>query len=155
MSVLRRARHQGAATQLPRRVRDQTLQGPLAPGPDGSTSPAPSCAPHGQHQDAVPERLPELTNWTELAWDRGSEPCVRATAALSPNQRLLLGTVLFGAVSYRQAADYTGVTPAEVSRHCTSALRRLSSAGAWTAAPAATDPPAAKVTPSRLTSQEP
>jgi len=44
---------------------------------------------------------------------------------LSASQRLLLGMVLFGPVTYRQAADRTGLTPAQVSQLCAAALRQL------------------------------
>ena len=44
---------------------------------------------------------------------------------LSASQRLLLGMVLFGPVTYRQAADQTGLTPAQVSQLCAAALRQL------------------------------
>jgi DNA-binding CsgD family transcriptional regulator len=44
---------------------------------------------------------------------------------LSASQRLLLGMVLFGPVTYQQAADRTGLTPAQVSQLCAAALRQL------------------------------
>jgi len=50
---------------------------------------------------------------------------IRTTAGLSASQRLLLALVLFGPATYQQAADHTGLTAAEVSRRCTSALRQL------------------------------
>ncbi len=48
---------------------------------------------------------------------------------LSASQRLLLAMVLFGPVTYRQAADQTGHTPAQVSQLCAAALRQLAMAG--------------------------
>jgi DNA-binding CsgD family transcriptional regulator len=48
---------------------------------------------------------------------------------LSASQRLLLGMVLFGPATYRQAADQNGLTPKQVSQLCAGALRRLAVAG--------------------------
>jgi len=64
--------------------------------------------------------------WAELSWARAYPPSTQAAAGLSASQRLLLlAMVLFGPANYRQAADRVGLTPAEVSRHCTAALRQL------------------------------
>ncbi len=64
--------------------------------------------------------------WAELSWARAYPPSTQAAAGLSASQRLLLlAMVLLGPANYRQAADRVGLTPAEVSRHCTAALRQL------------------------------
>ncbi len=56
-------------------------------------------------------------------------PTVVHADGLSAGQRLLLGMVLFGPVTYGQAADRTGLTPAQVSQLCAAALRQLAVAG--------------------------
>jgi len=56
-------------------------------------------------------------------------PTVDARHGLSASQRLLLGMVLFGPVTYRQAADRTRLTPNQVSQLCAAALRQLAVAG--------------------------
>ncbi len=67
--------------------------------------------------------------WAEVSWARAYPPATQAAAGLSTNQRLLLlAMVLFGSANYEQAADRVGLTPAEVSRHCTAALRLLTAA---------------------------
>jgi len=66
--------------------------------------------------------------WAEVSWARAYPPATQAAAGLSTSQRLLLlllAMVLFGSANYEQAADRVGLTPAEVSRHCTAALRQL------------------------------
>ncbi len=68
------------------------------------------------------------TTWAELTWARMCPPWMHADG-LSPSQRLLLAMVLFGPVTYRQAADQTGLSPAQVSRLCAAALRQLAMAG--------------------------
>ena len=64
------------------------------------------------------------TTWAALTWARTCPPWMHADG-LSASQRLLLGMVLFGPVTYRQAADQTGHTPAQVSQLCAAALRQL------------------------------
>jgi len=56
-------------------------------------------------------------------------PTLMHADGLSASQRLLLSMVLFGPVTYRQAADQTGLSPAQVSRLCAVALRQLALAG--------------------------
>ena len=68
------------------------------------------------------------TTGADLTWARTCPPWMQV-AGLSATQRLLLGMVLFGPVTYRQAADQTGLTPAQVSRLCAAALRQLAMAG--------------------------
>jgi len=77
----------------------------------------------GQHCPSGP--VTALMAWAELSWARAYPPSTQAAAGLSASQRLLLAMVLFGPANYRQAADRVGLTPAEVSRHCTAALRQL------------------------------
>jgi len=64
------------------------------------------------------------TTWADLTWARTCPPWMPADG-LSASQRLLLGMVLFGPVTYQQAADRTGLTPAQVSQLCAAALRQL------------------------------
>ncbi len=49
------------------------------------------------------------TTWADLTWAGTCTPWMPADG-LSAGQRLLLGLVLFGSVTYRQAADRTGLT---------------------------------------------
>lgn len=70
----------------------------------------------------------DLTTWTERGWARAASPATQFGDGLSATQRLLLGLVAFGQASYRDAARCTGLTAAEVSGQCTSALRLLSAA---------------------------
>jgi len=67
------------------------------------------------------------TTWADLTWARTCPPLMHADG-LSASQRLLLSMVLFGPVTYRQAADQTGHTPAQVSQLCAAALRQLAMA---------------------------
>ncbi len=60
----------------------------------------------------------------DLTWAWTCPPWMPADG-LSASQRLLLGMVLFGPVTYQQAADRTGLTPAQVSQLCAAALRQL------------------------------
>jgi len=81
------------------------------------------CTSTGHHCPPVP--VTALMAWADVSWARTYPPATQAAAGLSTRQRLLLAMVLFGSANYEQAADRVGLTPAEVSRHCTAALRQL------------------------------
>jgi len=86
-----------------------------------------SIAEHTSTEKPGPSRAGHVTGWTswaDLSWARTCPPWMHADG-LSASQRLLLAMVLFGPVTYRQAADQTGLTPAQVSRLCAAALRQL------------------------------
>jgi len=86
----------------------------------------PNTAEHTSTEKPEPPRAGHVTGWTgwaDLTWARTCPPWMHADG-LSASQRLLLAMV-FGPVTYRQAADQTGLTPAQVSRLCGAALRQL------------------------------
>jgi len=82
---------------------------PNTAGHSAIDQPGPARAGHGT----------AWTSWADLTWARRCPPWMHADG-LSSSQRLLLAMVLFGPVTYRQAADQTGLTPAQVSRLCAS-----------------------------------
>jgi len=72
----------------------------------------PNTAEHTSTGQPGPPRDGHVTAWTtwaDLTWARTCTPWMPADG-LSASQRLLLGLVLFGPVTYRQAANRTGLT---------------------------------------------
>lgn len=78
--------------------------------------------PPGARQTTVAD----LVAWTDSRWEQAPSGYAEAIGQLTRQQRLSLGLVLFGRVTYQAAAAGTGLTPAQVSAHCCLALRHLS-----------------------------
>ncbi len=67
----------------------------------------------------------ELMAWTQGRWEQAPAGYAEAAGELTEQQRLSLGLVLFGRATYQAVASATGLTPAQVSTHCSLALRQL------------------------------
>lgn len=108
-------------TSLPRSVRAAQLRQLDSWPPDSNADRGGS---PGSEQAAVAG----LMAWNKGRWEQVPAGYAEAVGELTEQQRLALGLVLFGRATYQTVASATGLTPAQVSTHCTLALRHLSAA---------------------------